>query len=127
MNLAAFEILREMTHGGAVSLRIRGDCMAPALNDGAAVAVRARRFYFPGDVLVFRTNAGDLAAHRMLGWRGAALVTKGDGCVIHDAPVAADAIVGAVDLPVRLRDRVRAMLDFARIAGRRLVRGRRPR
>jgi hypothetical protein len=127
MNLSTFQILREMTHGGAVSLRIRGDCMAPALNDRTAVAVRARRFYFPGDVLVFRTNAGDLAAHRMLGWRGAAVLTKGDGCVIHDAPVAADAIVGAVDLPVRLRDRVRAIVDFAGIVLRRLVRGRHPR
>ena len=97
--------------------------MVPALDDGEAVVVRARRFYFPGDVLVFRTNAGDLAAHRMLGWRRAAIVTKGDGCEIHDAPVASDAILGAVELPVRVRDRIRAMRQFARIVARRTLRG----
>lgn len=96
--------------------------MAPAIDDGAAVIVRARWFYFPGDVLVFRTNAGDLAAHRMLGWRRAALVTKGDGCEIHDAPVASHAILGAVDVPVPLRERVRAVLHLARIVLRRLLR-----
>ena len=105
-----------------LSLRIRGLCMTPALDDGSEVLVRARRFYFPGDVLVFRTNAGDLAAHRMLGWRRAALVTKGDGCEIHDAPVTRHAILGAVELPVAVRDRIRAILEYARIVLRRLVR-----
>ena len=96
--------------------------MAPALSDGALVSVRARRFYFPGDVLVFRTHAGDLAAHRILGYRPAAFVTKGDGCEIHDAPVRHDAIVGAVDTSVRLRERVRAVSHFAHIVVRRLLR-----
>jgi hypothetical protein len=125
MNPAAFEILRDLSLTGSVSLRLRGDCMAPVLEDGTPIAVRARRFYLPGDVLVFRTNTGDLTAHRMLGWRRAALVTKGDGCVIHDAPVAREAIVGAVDVPVDLGDRVRAMLELGRIVVQRLVRGRR--
>jgi hypothetical protein len=71
---------------------------------------------------VFRTNAGDLAAHRMLGWRRAALVTKGDGCAIHDAPVEPQAILGAVDLPVRVRDRILALRHFAGIAVRRMLR-----
>src|SRR6188474_1205979 len=123
MNLSTFQALREVSSGAPLPLRIRGGCMVPALDDGAAVMVRARRFYFPGDVLVFRTNAGDLAAHRMLGWRRAALVTKGDGCEIHDAPVPPNAILGAVELPVRLRDRVRALRHFAGIAVRRLLRG----
>jgi hypothetical protein len=124
MNPSAFQVLREMTHAETVSLRIRGVCMAPALDDGTAVAVRARRFYLPGDVLVFRTGAGELAAHRMLGWRRSGLVTKGDGCAIHDAPVASDAIVGAVDLPVRLGERVRAIVELGRILTRRFLRGR---
>jgi hypothetical protein len=123
MNSSTFQALRDFTHDAPLSLHIRGGCMVPSLADGAAVMVRARRFYFPGDVLVFRTNAGDLAAHRMLGWRRAALVTKGDGCEIHDAPVASHAILGAVELPVRLRDRARALRDFAGIAARRILRG----
>ena len=123
MNLSTFEALREVSRGAAMPLRIRGACMSPAFDDGATVTVRARRFYFPGDVLVFRTNAGDLAAHRMLGWRRAALVTKGDGCEIHDAPVASHAILGAVELPVRMRDRIRAVRQFAGIAAQRMLRG----
>jgi hypothetical protein len=122
MNLSTFEALREVSRGAAMPLRIRGGCMAPAFDDGATVTVQARRFYFPGDVLVFRTNAGDLAAHRMLGWRRAALVTKGDGCEIHDAPVASHAILGAVDIPVRMGDRVRALGHFAGIVVRRMLR-----
>jgi hypothetical protein len=123
MNSSTFQALRDFSRGAPLSLRIRGGCMVPALEDGAAVMVRARRFYFPGDVLVFRTNAGDLAAHRMLGWRRSALVTKGDGCEIHDAPVASQAILGAVELPVRVRDRIRALRHFAGIAVRRILRG----
>lgn len=123
MNPSTFQALREVSRGAPLPLRIRGGCMVPALDDGEAVVVRARRFYFPGDVLVFRTNAGDLAAHRMLGWRRAAIVTKGDGCEIHDAPVASHAILGAVELPVRVRDRMRAVLHFARIALQRTLRG----
>jgi hypothetical protein len=122
MNTPTFDALRDMSRSLPVPLRIRGGCMVPALDDGSAVMVRARRFYFPGDVLVFRTNAGTLAAHRVLGWRPSALVTKGDHCEIHDAPVPQHAIVGAVEQPVRLRQRVRAMAEFARIVVRRLMR-----
>ena len=121
MNLSTFEALRDVSRGAAVPLRIRGACMVPALDDGSAVMVRARRFYWPGDVLVFRTKAGDLTAHRMLGWRRAALVTKGDGCEVHDAPVTPQSILGAVDLPVRVRDRVRALRHFANLVVRRVL------
>jgi hypothetical protein len=103
-------------------LRIRGDCMAPELVDGATVVVKRRRLYLPGDIVVFRTPAGDLAAHRVLGWRPAGLVTKGDGCVAHDAPVPADALLGAVVSAVPLRSRVRALVDFVRLVGRRIMR-----
>ena len=122
MNTSVFEALRATSRELAVPLRIRGACMTPSLGDGAPVQVRARRFYFPGDVVVFRTNAGVLAAHRMLGWRRAAIVTKGDGCEIHDAPVAPHAIVGAVEMRVPVRDRIRAFAQYARIAVRRLAR-----
>lgn len=96
--------------------------MTPAFGDGETVPVRERRVYFPGDILVFRTRAGDFAAHRMLGWRRAAVVTKGDRCEVHDPPVARNAIIGAVDVPVRVRDRVQALAQFGRIVLRRLAR-----
>ena len=122
MNAPVLQVLREMSRGDALPMRIRGACMAPLFGDGDAFAVRARRFYLPGDVLVFRTRAGDLAAHRMLGWRRAAIVTQGDHCEVHDPPVPRDAIIGAVDLPVRARDRANALLQLARIVLRRLAR-----
>ena len=114
--------LLEALRGETLPFRIRGECMTPSLANGATVAVRPRRFYLPGDVLVFRTRGGDLAAHRMLGWRRAAIVTKGDTCEVHDPPVPRDAILGAVDLPVRVRDRVKAVLQLGRIVLRRLAR-----
>jgi hypothetical protein len=122
MNSPAFEALRDVSRHTPVSLRIRGVCMTPTLDDTASVLVRARRFYFPGDVLVFRTNAGYLAAHRMLGWRRAAFVTRGDGCDLHDPPVARQSIIGAVDVRVALHDRLRALFYYAQIIGRRLLR-----
>lgn len=122
MNVLTLEALRAVSRDTPVPLRIRGGCMTPLMDDGANVAVRARRLYLPGDVLVFRTKAGDLAAHRMLGWRAAGFVTKGDGCVVHDPPVARAHIVGAVEVRVALRDRVRAVRELARIIGRRLLR-----
>ncbi len=120
MNL--LQTLRALSRGNALPFRIRGACMAPAFADGDRVAVRARRFYLPGDVLVFRTRAGDLAAHRMLGWRGTAIVTKGDHCEVHDPPVRRGSIIGAVEMPVKVRDRVSAAVQLAKIVLRRLAR-----
>lgn len=120
MNVSLFDAVRELTRDSALTLRIRGGCMTPVFADGASVEVRARTFYLPGDVVVFRTNSGDLAAHRLLGWRRRALVTKGDGCAIHDAPVPRAQILGAVLVPVPLRDRLRALGQYARIVWARL-------
>jgi len=103
-------------------LRIRGDCMAPELVDGATVVVKRRRLYLPGDIVVFRTPAGDLAAHRVLGWRPAGLVTKGDGCVAHDAPVPRQALLGAVVTRIGAGRRLGAMADFVRLVARRIIR-----
>lgn len=122
MNAALVEVLRDLSRDGDLPLRIRGACMTPVFASGDAVTVRARRFYLPGDVLVFPTRSGELAAHRMLGWRRAAFVTKGDHCEVHDPPVARHSVVGAVDVPVRLRDRARALAELGRILVRRLTR-----
>src|ERR1051325_8010375 len=97
MDARAFAFLRELAASERVPVRVRGDCMEPLIAAGAEVSVRRRALYLPGDVIVFRTNAGDLAAHRVLGYRGKGLVTAGDHCSSHDAPVARAAIVGAVE------------------------------
>lgn len=115
-------VLRELAAHGGVKVVARGHCMEPLLHSGDELTVRAKRFYVPGDVIVFRTKAGDLAAHRVLGWRPAGLVTKGDHCELHDSPVARDAVVGAVDLCVTLAQRVRAIAQLVHLVARRLTR-----
>ncbi len=94
--------------------------MEPRLRSGDRVRVRATRVHWPGDVIVFRTHAGPLAAHRVLGWRPAGIVAKGDGCERHDAPVSRDRIVGAAMVRVTIADRARALRELARIVARRL-------
>jgi hypothetical protein len=95
--------------------------MTPHFADGDMVSVRRRRIYWPGDVIVFRLPSGDLAAHRLLGFRPAGLVTRGDHCVVHDAPVRLDAVVGAIITPVTLPMRLRSVIDFVRIVVRRFA------
>lgn len=96
----AFEALRGLARDGAVEVTVRGGCMAPAFADGDRVRVIAARVYLPGDVVVFRAADGRLLAHRLLGyrpWAGRlALVTRGDSCPVHDAPVPLAAVLGRV-------------------------------
>lgn len=120
MHPTSFRYLRELAANQRLVLRVRGQCMTPQLVEGAEVEVRRRRVYLPGDVLVFRTPAGDLAAHRLLGWRRRGFVTRGDGCETHDAPVRREMVVGVVMTRVPLRMRVRALAAYARIVARRL-------
>jgi hypothetical protein len=50
------------------------------------------------------------------------LVTKGDSCSVHDAPVPPAAILGAVVGPVSIGWRLRAMAEFVRLVVRRVFR-----
>jgi signal peptidase I len=121
MDPRTVSLLQDLARDGESRVQVKGDCMEPLFSDGATLTVRARRVYWPGDVVVFRTPAGDLAAHRVLGWRRAGLVTKGDHCVVHDAPVRRADIVGAADAPVSPGDRFRALVALAGIVVRRLA------
>ena len=121
MDSNVFSLVRDLASAETVSVRVRGTCMVPHVADGAMLAVRARPA-FPGDVVVFRTPAGDLAAHRLLGWRRAGLVTKGDHAFVHDAPVRRDAVIGIARIAVHPADRLRALRSYVRIAWRRLLR-----
>jgi signal peptidase I len=124
MDRRVFAVLRDIAQRERVRVRVRGGCMEPVVRDGEEVLVRPRRLYLPGDVIVFRRMTGDLAAHRVLGWRRAGVVTKGDHCDEHDAPVARDRIVGVVerDDAVTPRQRFVAVAHLARIVWRRLTR-----
>ena len=95
-----FTALRELAREAPVEVQVRGDCMAPLLADGARVRVAAARVYWPGDVVVFRAPDGRLLAHRLLGYRlhagSLALVTRGDSCPVHDAPVPLARVLGRI-------------------------------
>jgi hypothetical protein len=124
---AAFAALRDLAREAPVEVRVRGDCMAPGVADGERVRVVAGRTYLPGDVVVFRAADGRLVAHRLLGYRlhaGAlALVTRGDACAIHDAPVPLAAVLGRVDtLRPTLLARAAALRRFAGLVAARLLR-----
>ncbi|HEY0510699.1 MAG TPA: S24/S26 family peptidase [Thermoanaerobaculia bacterium] len=99
--MKVFAALRGLAREAPVEVRVRGDCMAPLIADGDRVRVAAARLYAPGDVVVFRAAGGHLVAHRLLGYRlqaGAlALVTRGDSCPVHDAPVPLAAVLGRVE------------------------------
>lgn len=119
-----FEALKRLAREGPVEVRVRGDCMAPLIADGEQVRVAAARAYWPGDVVVFRAADGRLLAHRLLGYRpragGFALVTRGDACAVHDAPVRPAAVLGRIETarPV-LAVRARSLLRFLALAWRR--------
>jgi hypothetical protein len=116
-----FEALRGLAREGPVEVTVRGGCMAPTFADGERVRVAAARLYLPGDVVVFRAGDGRLVAHRLLGyrpWAGRlALVTRGDACPVHDAPVLLAAVLGRVeDAHPTLRARLRASRRFLGLA-----------
>jgi hypothetical protein len=118
--------LQALAREAPVEVVVRGDCMLPLLAEGDRVSVVAARLYWPGDVLVFRAPDGRLLAHRLLGYRpwtgGLALVTRGDACVVHDAPVPLAAVLGRVEgarpgAALRLRSFLRFLaLVFRRLA-----------
>src|SRR3954453_11681479 len=109
-----FAALRDLAREAPVEVEVRGGCMAPRLADGERVRVAAGRFYWPGDVVVFRAPDGRLLAHRVLGLRlhrgSLALVTRGDTCVVHDAPVPLARVLGrAAGVAPSLADRAAAL------------------
>jgi signal peptidase I len=119
-----FEALRGLAREGPVEVTVRGGCMAPRIADGDRVRVAAARLYLPGDVVVFRAADGRLLVHRLLGYRpwgrGLALVTRGDSCPAHDAPVPRAAVLGRVaDAAPTIPARLRALWRFLGLALRR--------
>jgi hypothetical protein len=135
MNTAAFppsivRALRGLARSQPVEVVVRGGCMAPAVLDGERVAVAPARFLLPGDLVVFQAGDGRLRIHRALGWRlqrgRPALVTRGDACPCHDAPVPRGRILGRAAAlagrPVRIGSaaRWRALFDLLFLAARRL-------
>lgn len=92
--------LRDMAVDG-VRIRLDGDCMAPDLVSDSEYTIRRRRFYWPGDVLLFQARDGTLTTHRLLGvyprdgsWK---LLTQADAARRPDFAVPADQVIGRVE------------------------------
>lgn len=92
--------LRDMAVDG-VRIRLDGNCMTPDLISDKQYTVRRRRFYWPGDVLLFQATDGRLTTHRLLGvyprnghWK---LLTQADTAKRPDFAVPADQVIGRVE------------------------------
>lgn len=129
MTPRALAALRALAADGPLMLRVAGSCMAPDLTDRGAVAVRASRFYVPGDIVCFADRSGSLVAHRAIGYHpsGGAprLWTQADAADAPDSPVPFERVLGKVVGRVKLRQRVSAAGRFLRVSVARLFSGRR--
>ena len=117
------EILRERLDAGeSIWLPIRGRSMRPLLGRGARILVTPRSRPRFGDLLAYECE-GALVCHRVIGRRGAALLTRADHRGVGPEIVTASQIVGivaaferggvTVDL-LTLRRRALAILAAAR-------------
>ncbi|MEW6368612.1 MAG: S24/S26 family peptidase, partial [Acidobacteriota bacterium] len=100
-------------------------CMAPVLQDGAVVSVRASRWYWPGDVIAYVNACNQLRVHRVIGYlpgrSGLRLITQADTCEAPDSPVSFGSVIGKTG-PVPAWRRVQATGRFLRLACRWLCR-----
>jgi signal peptidase I len=122
MHPNAPELLRDLAAQDDLTLTVRGSCMEPVIHDGDTIAVRGRKRYLPGDIIVFAGARDQLFAHRVLGFGPRGLVTRGDHCGDHDSPVALERVIGVVQAPVGLHRRIRAVAAFASLILRKAVR-----
>gem|GEM_PF-2770143 len=117
--------IQMLSRSGELTVRIRGDCMTPALCSGSRVAVINRRRYRIGDVIVHWNGLAGIGAHRLLGYwrfRGQGFaVTCGDRDPDSLRVINADRIIGRAacseggePLIVRPSQRARALLAFGR-------------
>ncbi len=119
-----FDVAVECVTEASMTVRIRGGCMAPVLRDGESAKVTRARFFFPGDVVVFRT-ATTLVSHRAIGWAplagGVGIVTRGDHCERHDGVVSTRDILGRVDLRVGYGARFKALSHYLSAIVRKVI------
>jgi signal peptidase len=95
--------------GRRLRLRIRGASMSPTLRDGDLVEVRPVEpaQLRVGDLVLFKTQQGDLLVHRCVTksdengqvW----FTTKGDASPSFDSPIGPEQVLGRVNLILRKR------------------------
>ena len=130
------KVLRDLAAAQPLRLQISGNCMHPLIKDGASVEISSKRFYWPGDVLVFRRQDGQVLVHRLTGFypsrNGLRYLTKADAALSPDSPVGKQGIIGKISggdvasvvQNVPLAHRLRSLCFFIRFAVLRLLQGR---
>ena len=106
-------------------IRIDGQCMAPALEDGKRVPVRASSQYWPGDILVFVDDFGQVLAHRLLGVylnkEGVYYLTQADNAQGADKGIARQQIIGKIMLPVPPTKRLHSIGRLLKFSGKWII------
>ncbi len=106
-----YSALKGVNDRQSLTLKIQGQCMEPVLDSGSTIIAAQKRFYLPGDIIVFRRQDGELVVHRLLlvYWKNGVCKTlaKADGSPRSDAAVASKDVLGRVDVaggvPVHMR------------------------
>lgn len=104
----------------AVTIRLDGDSMRPLVrrNRDAVTIQPLTRPLRRGDVVLFRSHAGQHIVHRVWKLRGEAVQTVGDNCWNPDPWISAEQVLGLV-VSVRRDERVRRLdTRLSRWAGR---------
>ena len=122
------EGLRSLALEAPVTFRVSGQCMEPLIPAEAEVVVSAQRRYWPGDILAFRSQVGELRVHRLVGYQrleGRLLLQmRADATGTLDQPVPREQVIGKVignpsPFVVPMTSRIAALARFLRL---RLVR-----
>lgn len=130
-------LAKALTDGDEAVFHVTGDCMAPEVDDLAAVRVKRARFLVPGDLVAFRDpQRHRLVVHRFLGyvrrrgeWR---LLIKSDRGARPDPLVATACVLGKAiardgeAVRVSVAKRLQAMGHYAAWCTRGLIRRARP-
>lgn len=97
---AIVEMVCETLKGGRqpVTFTVRGDSMAPTLNDGDQVRITPADpgKLQPGELVVYVDAGGQIIAHRVVRVEGAIVNTKGDNRDQDDPPVPLTQVLGKV-------------------------------
>jgi hypothetical protein len=95
--------------GLSARLEVTGRSMTPFVQSGDRVTVKpadADGLSF-GDVVVFAAGGHALTVHRIVGWSGEAIRSRGDMAGQEDAPVARHEVLGVVTRVERRGKRLR--------------------
>lgn len=86
-------------HGGFRVYSVQSDSMRPAITKGdAVVVVRSAARPSAGQVVSYHdpAKAGLMISHRLVAYRGATVITKGDANITADQPIPYESVVGTV-------------------------------